>query len=126
VRRDEHPVVGDVQQSVRGLDLNPSSREVSTDVVAVLEDADAARSVHPTTDRPSRTRSVFLPLVGIDDLFLRRGDELEATDRRDVSDRLVLAISVVAPYPAVELELRLLDGGEDQPVEELLSPSPEG
>jgi hypothetical protein len=39
---DDDPVVGDVQQSISGFDRDGFPGEMATDVIAVLEDADAS------------------------------------------------------------------------------------
>ena len=78
----------------------------------MLEDADASGSIDPPRDRASGSRRSVFTLIRVDDLLIGRIDELEATDRRDVADRLMLALGVVGRDPGVELGLSVLDRGE--------------
>jgi hypothetical protein len=79
----------DVQQAIDGLDRHPLSGEVTPHVVAVLEDADPTRSVHPASHGVPARRRLLLGGVGIDDLGGNALREGEAPDGCHIPDRLV-------------------------------------
>jgi hypothetical protein len=120
VRRDEDPVVAHVQQSVGGLDRDGLAGEMASNVIAVLEDADAPGAVDPAAHGvPGRFESLFGRGIGVDDLRGRLSGELEPPDRCDIADRLMLSVEVVVGDPCIELGLRVLDRCERSTVEQL-------
>jgi hypothetical protein len=80
---DEDAAVGDVEQPVDRLHRDLLAGEVPPDVVAVFEDADPPRVVHPAADgvdvRWGRLRGVG---IGIEDLGRDPLQELEGTPRK--------------------------------------------
>ena len=95
---------------------------MATDVIAVLEDADAAGSVDPTSDGLlSGLRFLVNGYVPIDDLEGRWVGELEAPDRWDVAEGLMVSVMVVLDHPGSKGRLGLLDRVEAVLVKELLA-----
>lgn len=120
--RDDRAVVGHVQQAILGLNAHRLAREIDTDVVAVLEDADAALLIDSSADDLCWwLRFRFGCDVTVDDLKGRPFLELEASDRRDVTDSLVLSVVVVVGNPRIQGRLCLLDRVEAVLREELLA-----
>ncbi len=95
---------------------------MTTDVIAVLEDADASGAVHAARHRLGTWRSLLFDRdIAIDDLERCRPGEFEALDRWHVAQGLVFPLAVVVGDPDVESSLELLDGLEALVGEELLA-----
>src|ERR671911_1357556 len=95
---------------------------MAPDVIAVLENADAARTVDaPTHDLLRRQWLLLGSDVTVDDLECWWAGEFEAADRRDVAETLVLPLVVVAGDPDIETALHLLESVEGVVREELLA-----
>ncbi len=110
VGRDHDAVVGDVQEPVGRLDRHGFAGEVASDVIAVLEDADATGAVDAATDDLlSWCGFLFDRDVTIDHVELRRPRQLEAADRRHVAEGLMLPLVVVVGDPDLESSLHLFD-----------------
>jgi hypothetical protein len=120
--RDHDTVVGDVQKAIGRLDRDGLAGEVTADVIAVLEDADASVAVDTPTDDLSWRRELgFGRDVTVDNLERCRSRQLEAADRRDVAEALVLALVVVVGDPGIEGSLHVIDRIEARVREGLLS-----
>ena len=83
---DHDAVVGDVKQPIGRLDRDGFPGQVTSDVITVLEDADATGPIDATSD-DLLWRLCFLPLcdIAVDDLEARLRRKLEAPDRRNVA-----------------------------------------
>jgi hypothetical protein len=79
---------------------------------------DPSRSIDTSADTASWCR---VRRVGIDGLGSRGRGELEAADRRDVADRLVLTLGVVPADPRIQLGLGLLEAREPPVGEQFLA-----
>jgi hypothetical protein len=106
----EHAVVSDLQQPVDGLHVYALTGQVAANVVPVFEDADPSGAVDPSCDRgPWRLWFALWLELWVEHVGGRALHQLEASDRRYVTDRLVLALGVRAGDPGIQLRLSVRD-----------------
>ena len=116
----EHAVAGDLQQPVDGLHIHALTGEMTANVVPVFEDADSSGAVDPSCDRgPCRLWFALWLELWVEHVGGRALHQLEASDRRYVTDRLVLALGVIDP--GIQLRLGLLDRVERTTVEQFFA-----
>ncbi len=128
VAGEEDAAVADLDEPVGSRqDLHRLALEVGADVVVEAVEADAPALAHAPPDQLALASDVVAVGLGVDHVsvgllghrLLRSGGQLEALDRRYHADALVGTLDVVALDPGIELGLRLLDGGDEAPGEEL-------
>ena len=122
MRCDDDTVVTDMQQPISRFDRDRFTGEVTPDVITVLEDADASCPIDAPTNRLGPGRwCLFDRAVAVDDLERQWLGQLEAPDRRHVTQGLMLPVVVVVGHPHIQGRLHLVDRIEALVGEELLA-----
>jgi hypothetical protein len=118
---DDDTVVADMQEAICRFDRDRLAGEVAADVVAVLEDADAPGPINAPAHGPGAWWRPLLDRdVAVDDQERSRLGELQASDRGDIAEGLVVSFVVVVLDPDIKGRLSLLDRLEAGLGEELL------
>ena len=101
MRRDHDAVVADVEQAC--FDGDGLLGEEASDVVAMVQDRDTSFVVDPVSHELLHRFDLRFGFdLAVDDFQRRRGCELEASDRRDVADPLVLPLDVLLDHPRIQ------------------------
>lgn len=117
---DQLGAVPDLEGGLADAHVDHPPRAALADGELLSGDGDDAVDVHGARD-PGRAGSILAPADGLGEERLARAAHQEPGDGRDVADRRVRPVRVVAGDEDVDLVLGGAEGGEDPSGEELLA-----